>query len=343
MTIFAEIILVASAVILAYFLFSIRRHNMPEIFLHNLVYNPNKNILKLTLENYGTKPLHVKPAFRLVHLKSAEEWKTHVTEDGVPMMAGREMSLIKGYELLAQANDCIQIPAQDLHDIEFELEEDSNLQAYDNVRISMLCGANPIKLTDAVHSTIRVKVDEVIEPAMGEEIVGAINLDEILESSKNQGFIPTQGTFEVVEADFTPTEIELEVPLIEEKDPSKKPSIRKRVVRNGFPLEATCVCCGQLKWLKWVVDDRHVCVECRDFLYDKLKDEYTPKELELNLTDRQEKILDHIGAEGETTLKQISDHLGKSRSTTNKEIKALIELGAVEKQKEKNRNLYTLA
>lgn len=305
MTVFAKLVFIASAIILAHFLLSLRRRSLPELFCHGLSYDPNANKIRLRVENYGTKPLYVKPAFRLVHLKSAEEWKNGVAEDGIPMMSAREMSLIKGYELLNEIDEAVEVPAKNTQDIEVDLGDNYALRAYDNVRVSMLCGMNPIQFTDALHSTLRVKLDEASQPE--------ISLD-----------LP-------------------EVDVTQEIDAPKKPSMRKRVVKNGFPLEATCVCCGQVKWLKWVVDSQHVCVECREFLYEKIRGEYPEEEIELDLSARQKKIMELIEGEGEVTVRHLSNLLDKSRTTAAKELKTLLKVGAIERRKEKNKHVYALA
>jgi DNA-binding transcriptional ArsR family regulator len=302
MTVFADMVLVVSALIVSYLLFSVRSKKTPEVFLHKVSYDPNSNKIRLTLENYGDKPLHVKPAFRLVHLKSAEEWKNGVSEDGVPMMTGREMSLIKGYELLSQFENPVEVPSQKIHEIEANLPDDCALQAYDNVRVSMLCGFDPGKLMDAVHSTLRVRIDESIEQ------------------------VPA---------------VEMEAPAAAAEG-AEKLSIRKRFARNGFPLEATCVCCGQIKWLKWIVDGQHVCVDCRDFLYDRIKVEYPQEELEPKLSGRQKKIVDLLTGDRKVTIKELSALVGQSRTTVSKEVKALVEMGVVSSKKEKNRQFYVL-
>lgn len=36
--------------------------------------------------------------------------------------------------------------------------------------------------------------------------------------------------------------------------------------RNRYPIQATCMSCGKVKWLNWAVKGVHVCDECKEYV-----------------------------------------------------------------------------
>jgi hypothetical protein len=131
-------------------------------------------------------------------------------------------------------------------------------------------------------------------------------------------------------------EAEVDIPL----DGSLLEPVAEKTLREcGFPIEATCFCCGKTQWLRWVFDGQHVCEECKDFLMEKYnitevaREEFSADQLE---------IIHLLRREGNLSSKDITELLNKNKYSVDRNLRLLQESNQVLRKKEGRAYIYYL-
>ncbi|MFH1404453.1 MAG: helix-turn-helix domain-containing protein [Candidatus Altiarchaeota archaeon] len=337
-----------------YVFLRVRKVNSPVKF-NDVLYDKENEHVELVVENTSGKPFYVKPSLRAVKLTPVSEWREKTSNGngaGIPMMTASAGSVIKGYELIGEYAEPVMVPAHSTVSLKYPLMRDFGLKASDNIRVDASFGSEPLALSGNTSSTIRMNLRELSNDRL-ESILAGEDLDAILDALdeyiQDSGMpYPQKGSVadvvEVESKDSTPEPLG-------SKDVSEPP----KYSRNEYPLESMCYCCGKTKWLNWLVNDNHVCDDCREYLVPQASDSEeqqvdTPSgiiedeavdeaSLELvykdpvNLKPRHEKILDILNSENTASAKDISRKLGRKEKNIAADLRYLMGNGLVDRVK----------
>jgi len=337
---FSVLALVPALIVLGW---GFRLWRRPQVEFLDLVYDKASRQLELFVVNPGEKPIYVSPSLRMVHFLDPEEWREKNSNGNgcvENMLAGKSYqveSVIKGYTLIGECMDSVMVDGKSIRKIVYPVGEDISLSVCDNIRVDSSYGVNTAsehRLINTMRVMLKEEVDcSVFEDVPAEGLTSDCRPVEGLKPALNPGvcLLPEDG----------------------------KPSI----IKNAFPVEALCVCCGSTRLLEWVVGGNHVCGECKQFLGgDTLDVSLLPEDeaqvflrepVEVarsvgssaapELSARQAEILSLLGHENNLTVKKLSRMLGVNESTASAELKALAGMDLVGRIKVKRRFLYHLA
>ncbi|MFH1125999.1 MAG: MarR family transcriptional regulator [Candidatus Altiarchaeota archaeon] len=337
------------------FLWGFRRWRKPEIELLDLVYDKAARRLELFVVNEGEKQVYVNPSLRLVHFLNPDEWrekKSNGNGSGDGMLPGKSYqvdSVIKGYSLIGECPESVKVDSRSVRKIIYDLGDDLSLKVYDNIRVDMQYGFDGV-LEERLANVMRVVLKDGVDSNLLE---GKSTADKSV--SPSFCLLPF---LEDAESVVTPTlENSPEGPSFCSLSSSQDAST---FVENEFPLQAVCVCCGKDKWLEWVVDGNHVCVDCKDFLGHKNRvisllpeseaesfiQGFNSKSYEdryVDLNNRQLEILSLLEHENNLTVKKISKLLSMKESTISSDLRQLMGRDLVGRIEVGNRYLYHMA
>ncbi|MCX6695202.1 MAG: hypothetical protein NTU61_02760 [Candidatus Altiarchaeota archaeon] len=241
---------VAFGIGLATYLFFRLSKITPSIKFNDVVYDKIRNEIHLFVENKSDKKVYVKPSLRLIKLTPALEWKEKTSNgNGIQMMSAAKGSVIKGYELIGEYVEPVPIGPKSVMKVVYPVLRDFGIRAYDNIRVDSSYGTESGKLESNLSSTVRMNLHDLLS---SEEYLEELSrlLDDSIQSQPN-------------------TAVSVEVPVESVKDAAsedmKQPDMQK-ISKCDVPVQSLCVCCGKNQWLTWVVNEKHVCDECKDFL-----------------------------------------------------------------------------
>jgi hypothetical protein len=251
--------------------------------------------------------------------------------------AGNGYSVIKGYDLLGYHENPVPIEPGELKKFVYFLTQDMEIKATDNIRVNLLYGLESSVIDGKIDGNMTVKFDSIefdyesktedadaLQETLVEDTLKQEEL-EILDTPLDGGIAKVETELPLDGGIVEPL---LEVPL----DGCLDEAIctEKELKGSGFPVEATCFCCGKRKLLKWVFENQHVCDECKEFL----KEKYDAKEeLKLDLDATQLEILHLLRRDNKLSLDGMSEKLGKNKSTVKRKLKLLLENKQVRREK----------
>ncbi len=319
----------------AYLILRLRKV-VPDVRFVDVRYDKAGNELELVVENVSDKTVYVKPALRLVRLTPASEWRerTARSDSPVPMMTAAAGSVIKGYELIGEYAEPVPVEAGDKAVIKYPVMRDFGLMAYDNIKVDSPVGENPLKMEGSATGTVRLNLSELLKDDKG--IIDAIN--EYLEIAEAEDAALNAGG-----------------EMLDRGGNSPALDVRK----SGYPLQARCFCCGNDRWLNWVVEGNHVCDECREFLAGEPEDPcievdgcvMDDKECQevgvelveqprVDLKPRHRQILDALDSENTMSTKELASTLDRGYKAVGSDLRYLLKNNLVDRVKIKGNYKY---
>jgi len=327
-----------------------RKQNTPRLSFHELTYDKTSGRLELNVHNTDDKVYYIKPSLRLARLTPADEWKEQTTNgNGFEMMngkAGNGYSVIKGYDLLGYHESPVPVAPGESKKLVYFLTRDMDIKAFDNIKVDVAYGFDEKVVERRMECNMIVKVDaaesyDLPLDALDKPAQPAIEESPILGEIEVAPEMPLDGGIEKVQAeiplDSGLPEAELMVPL--DGALEEEPIPEKQLRESGFPIEATCFCCGKKQWLRWVFDSQHVCDECKEFLMEKYSITATSKE---EFTADQLEIIHLLRREGGLALSAIISRLSKNKSTITRSLKHLQEASQVRRERDGRSYIYYL-
>jgi len=355
-----KIYFIFAAIAFAYF-FLLKRSRQPQIEINDLVYNKPLNQVELTVKNRGSSSCFIRPSVRIIHLLTPLEWKEQTENGNMPMMPGRAGSLIKGYDLIGEYDTPILVSGNKTEKIVYHLDDPLNIREFDNVRVDIPLGKQANLMDQILNGIIHIKIiDEIVDPSddhkVVEEELHTIPLEDEIDQKILDIFEETpapphvEPPIEVLE-ETPPTQFDESPPTVEDEPEPLTPQTpySERVKANNFPIDATCICCGQDKWLKWIVEDKHVCGECKDFLAEKIMEDYpegisedTEAAGDSDIKPRHSDILVLLKEYDSLTPCAVAEKLDRKKSAVSRDLRHLTKLGKVTREKKNKKFHYTI-
>jgi hypothetical protein len=324
-----------------YLILKLKRVN-PDVVFKDVKYNRPKNEIHLVVENVSGRKVYVRPALRLVKLIHAEEWRLRNSGTSpIPLMSASAGSVIKGYDLIGEYALPIALEPNQTTIIKYPVMRDFGLKAYDNIRVDSPVGEDPRSLEGSVSGTVRMNFSEFLSDEYG---------DELLELFGSHGKIDAPAApADCLIAALPPTE---GIPA---------PAIHS-AIKSVSPVEALCYCCGKERWLNWMVEGRHVCADCKDFLGGgatpsdssspigdleedaELADAGLGMEIvdstPMDLKPRHRKILDMLLEENTMSAKELSNRLGRDSKSVACDLRYLMRSSLVDRVRIRSKYKY---
>ncbi len=307
------------------------RKTSPDVLFKDVRYNKLRNEIQLVVENVSGKTVYVRPALRLVKLLHADELRERSSNGPIPMMTASAGSVIKGYDLIGEYAVPVGVDANSQATITYPVMRDFGLKAYDNIRVDSPVGESPERLEGSVCGTVRMNLSDFFSDEYADELLQLFD-----------GHLKTG-----VQA-----QVSLDGCLI----PAPKPS---GSLKADCSVEALCWCCGKKKRLEWVVDGRHVCLDCRDYLggapstlaseheIGDPSDEAEERGAELELVEspsglkpRHRKILEALNLESTMSAKELSGRLGRDQKSVATDLRFLMRTSLVDRVKIRGQYKY---
>ncbi len=315
LSVYATYLFAAGAVVLIYYFLTRFKYRKPAFEFVDLLYDKTQNKIELIVRNCDSKGYFVKPSLRLVKFIQPEEWKEQTANgNGLTMSQGSSSSLIKGYDLLGEEPEAILLEDNTTKKFVYDVPSHIPLDEYDNIRIDLHYGNHSDVVRGMVGNTMHLRFKEIEFPKHEVDVPKTEVETELLPPVQKFMF-PEQG-------------VEPNIPPVSEAV-QQKTIPDERIRKSGFPLQATCICCGRDAWLKWIVDGSHVCTECKDFLKDKygLTEPPEPEQTKIEeeiLKPRQIEILKILKNGGGYTIDDLSSAFNISKATVAVDVKFLL-------------------
>jgi len=298
------------------------KRTSPDVVFKDVRYNKLRNEIHLVVENVSGRKIYVRPALRLVKLIHADELRERTSNGAIPMMTASAGSVIKGYDLIGEYAVPVSVDANSQATIIYPVMRDFGLKAYDNIRVDSPVGEYPDRLEGSICGTVRMNLSDFFSDEYADELL------QLFDGHLKTG-VQAQGSFDgcLIQA------------------PKSAGSLKA-----DCSVEALCWCCGKKKRLEWVVDGRHVCLECRDYLggapstlssEQEISDpceeaEERGAELELvespsGLKPRHRKILETLNMESTMSAKELSGRLGRDQKSVATDLRYLMRTSLVDR------------
>ncbi len=343
-----ELTYIFAVAAIAFYLYYVylKNKNNPKLGFSELIYDRNSGRLELTLDNRGDRTYFVKPSLMVARLASASEWKEKtVNGNGVEMMeakASNGCSVIEGYDLLGFHEDPVGIEPGKTEKFVYYLSNGMEVKAFDNIKVDLKYGFDSSMVDREIDANMTVKFDrielddDVIVDDIDEQF-GFLQENEVLGFGHGALF---DGGVDVISQEL-PLDGGIPEPFIEVPLDGclADVRVRKELKECGFPIEATCFCCGKSMWLKWVFENQHVCDDCKDFLMEKY-DLEEPEIVEVNNSHME--FIHLLRREDTLSLKEISAKLGKNKNFVNKNLNELLANDRVGRVKQGRSYFYFL-
>lgn len=338
----------------------------PDVKFKDIRYDKRKNEVELVVENVSDNRVFVKPALRLVRLTPASEWREKTSNSGLPFMTAAAGSVIKGYELLGEYAEAVEVEPKASTVIRYPVMGGQEIRAYDNIKVDSPVGRHPRNLDGSVTGTVQVSFRDHFSDDWGQEILDLLkecNVPE--ETAQGAGEGPVDGgvyddSLKSGGADTVLAAEQRKVPDGGVLGGAPETVSESAVRRSDFPIQAICYCCGKERWLSWVVDDNHVCEECRDFLgaskaldrdrpseashhMESQEQEYelevveTPK---VDLKPRHRDILSALSQENTMSAKEVAKKVERGEKTVAADLRYLLKNNLVDRVKIGNKFKY---
>ena len=240
-----------------YLVFRLSKIN-PSVKFNDVVYDKIRNEIHLLVENKSDKTVYVKPALRLIKLTPAMEWKEKTSNgNGIKMMSAAKGSVIKGYELIGEYAEPVAVEPNTVRKIVYPVMRDFGLRAYDNIKVDSSYGTDPVNLESNTTCTVRMNLHDILKSEEYLEELSKLLDDAIAVENTDYNTsvsVPAQGPVDQISSS------EVEAPAF------AKPEGRVDVSKSDLPIQSMCVCCGKNRWLNWVVDEKHVCDDCKEYM-----------------------------------------------------------------------------
>ncbi len=323
--------------------------------------------ISLVVENLTGKPVFVKPALRLVKLTPVNEWKEKTSNgNGVDMMTASAGSVIKGYELLGEYAHPIHVPPKTSKKVSYPLMREFGLKAYDDIKIDADFGQDEVELSGNTSATLRLNTRKFLSDDDAQELLTMLEdyiqnagleyesegqVSEVVELKSKQNAVSELDTVGDIEA----TPIREEYECTPDSSPDVDDSLLdKDFKKSEFPIESMCFCCGKKRWLNWVVEENHVCNDCKSYLIPddhglhagiadpsggEIPDSSMDNEVEVVLSEpvdlkpRHDSILDILHNENAVFAKDIAKKVGRKEKNISTDLRELMNIGLVDRVK----------
>lgn len=344
-----QIVIASVSVILVsvlYYILLVGWAKKPKVSFIKLVFDRANRRIELIALNEEKNPVYVMPSLRLVHFRDPSEYKEQRKngDNSVSMLEGSNNTngVIKGYSLLGESEIPVLLNREGESKIVYEIPDEIEMSAYDNVKIDIAYGVSPANLDYTLATTLRVI------PKDPESFITVSDAPDF----SMLGYMGFKGAYDeaaILKTDILGFDTGLPDISLPEAVEAEKGS---RVFENGFPIHSTCVCCGKHKWLTWVVDSQYVCVECKDFLQsqfetpiqeglvkqDRPASDDEPK-ARVKFKPRHEKILQLLEDDSLST-KDIAEKLGRKTPNVSSDLKFLLDNKIVDRIKSGKQYVY---
>lgn len=155
-----------------------------------VLYDPLTNEIQLHIENDCSGTMYVSPSIRLVRFQAIDELKDKASsyDSNLPFMTASSASVIKGYDLIGETIDPIQLKGGEKTVLKYPLPEGMKLMVFDTLKIDSFIGS---KNDGRIHS-----VTETLKLNLASNILTDSALGDLDQTSTIDGCIETAGLFQ---------------------------------------------------------------------------------------------------------------------------------------------------